>query len=272
MINKYFIIISIIIIFIIILFNFKENKIIENIENLNNFDDLIYNNIEVVIARYNENIEWINHPPFNKFKSIICYNKGKNINYYNFNNNVKFYNLDNVGKCDHTYLYHIITNYYNLENITIFLPASWTDRHHYDKYNYSLTVISKTLESQNTVFFGPKTNNLYKELYNFKISDHLTTNNNNKELFSEKQLLLSKIRPYGKWYEKIFNTNNKIKIVTFLGVFSVHKNHILQHPIEYYQNIINYINNHPSPEVGHYIERSWGSIFFPYPSTCLYYY
>lgn len=273
MINKYNIIqiLTIIIIIIIIILSKKKNNI-ERIENLNKYDNSLFENIEIVIARYNENIEWINKPPFNKFKSIICYNKGKSLNHNDYNNNIKFYKLDNVGKCDHTYIYHIIANYYNLKNITIFLPGSWTDMIDYDKYNYTLTVINKTIETQNTVFFGQKINNLYLDLYNFEINKHVTTNPSNRKLFEESELLLSDIRPYGKWYEKIFNTNNIIKIVTFLGIFSVHKNHILQHPIEYYQNIINYINNHPSPEVGHYIERSWGSIFYPYPSSCLHYY
>jgi len=273
MINKYYIvqILTFIIIITIIILSFKKNNI-ETIENINNYDSSLFDNIEIVIARYNENIDWVNKPPFNKFKHITCYNKGKSLNYKNFNSNIKFYKLDNVGKCDHTYIYHIISNYYNLKNITIFLPGSWTDIINYDKYNYALTVINKTIETQNTVFFGQKVNNLYLDLYNFQINEHKTTNFNNKTLFKESKLLLSELRPYGKWYEKIFNINNIIKIVTFLGIFSVHKNHVVQHPIEYYQNIINYINNHPSPEVGHYIERSWGSIFYPYPSSCLHYY
>jgi hypothetical protein len=36
----------------------------------------------------------------------------------------KIVNLPNVGKCDHTYLYHIINNYNNLSKILVFLPGS----------------------------------------------------------------------------------------------------------------------------------------------------
>jgi hypothetical protein len=80
------------------------------------------NNVEIVISRYNEDLSWINEYPFNQFEYIV-YNKGDNDNFEK-NNVKKIINLDNVGRCDHTYLYHIINNYDNLSEHTIFLPGS----------------------------------------------------------------------------------------------------------------------------------------------------
>ena len=77
-------------------------------------------NIEIVISRYNENLEWLNYEPFNKYKNII-YNKGPNDDFCK-TNNIKVFNLENIGRCDHTYLFHIIENYDNLADITVFLP------------------------------------------------------------------------------------------------------------------------------------------------------
>ena len=38
------------------------------------------NNIILVIARYNENLDWLTEEPFNKYNSIV-YNKGINDNF-----------------------------------------------------------------------------------------------------------------------------------------------------------------------------------------------
>jgi len=37
----------------------------------------------------------------------------------------------------------------------------------------------------------------------------------------------------------------------------------VNHPITRYQHLILTVNDHFNPEAGHYIERSWGAIFYP---------
>ena len=78
--------------------------------------------IDIIIARYNEDLNWMLESPFNNFKYIV-YNKGDNDNFCK--ENVKqIINISNLGKCDHTYLYHIVNNYYNLAEILVFFPGS----------------------------------------------------------------------------------------------------------------------------------------------------
>ena len=80
------------------------------------------NNVEIIIARYNESLNWIIQYPFNQFEFTV-YNKGDNTNFEK--KNVKnIINIPNVGRCDHTYLYHIIENYNNLKEIIVFFPGS----------------------------------------------------------------------------------------------------------------------------------------------------
>jgi hypothetical protein len=55
------------------------------------------NHIELVISRYNEDLEWLKEEPFNKYPSI-CYNKGKNLDFYR-PKNMKVVNIENVGRC-----------------------------------------------------------------------------------------------------------------------------------------------------------------------------
>lgn len=69
-------------------------------------------NAEIVIARYNENLNWLKLLDPNI--KITIYNKGKSdIEYSSIA-------LPNVGRESHTYLYHLVNNYDNLADITIF--------------------------------------------------------------------------------------------------------------------------------------------------------
>ncbi len=79
-------------------------------------------NIDIIISRYNEDLSWTMESPFNLFQYIV-YNKGNNEN-FNKTNVKQTINIENVGKNDHTYLYHITNNYDNLSNIIVFFPGS----------------------------------------------------------------------------------------------------------------------------------------------------
>ena len=66
-------------------------------------------NNEIVVARYEENIDWLTLIEGFEFK---VYNKksGENL-------------LENVGRESHTYLSHIVKNYENLADFTVFLQG-----------------------------------------------------------------------------------------------------------------------------------------------------
>lgn len=222
--------------------------------------------IECVIARYNENTDWFADDPFNKF-NMICYNKGPKLPDNCFTKNCKIFNLDNVGRCDHTYLYHIIKNYNNLADVTIFLPGSCMDPH---KKKFTMNVINNVLKTKTTVLQGDILNDVRKDLYNFTLDSYKATNKENVEINPESQLEKSPIRPFGKWFDVNFGSDLKVKVFCFYGIIAVAREHIIQHPIERYQKLIKYVNKSSNPEAGHYMERSWGAIFYPYPESCVY--
>ena len=70
--------------------------------------------VNIVVAKYNENIEWTkkiqNH-------NITIYNKSDNF----VENSIK---LKNKGREGETFLYHIINNYNNLDEVTVFLQGN----------------------------------------------------------------------------------------------------------------------------------------------------
>ena len=139
------------------------------------------------------------------------------------------------------------------------------------KRNSTNDVLSHILETKNTVLHGGFKNNVYTDVYDFILDEWAATNPQNKTINPESKLQKCPIRPFGKWYEKNFDTNITINVLVWYGIFAVAREHIIQHPIERYENLIKYVDSHSNPEAGHYMERSWGAIFYPYPSSCIYY-
>ena len=240
-----FILFVIIVIIIIILLRIKSLEHMEtNIK------------ITLVISRYNEDLEWLKEEPFNKYP-VIIYNKGINNNYY-IPPNAITYKLPNVGRCDHTYLYHIIKYYDLLEGNIIFLPGSNNIKY---KMKKSLKLIKYIEMLNKTVFIGYYFDNVKKNLYNFKLSNYIATNSNNAKLNPEKKLTLSPIRPFGKWYDHHFG-DMKINYVSYYGIIGINSEDILQHPKSYYENLIKDVSTSSNPEAGHYFERAWNAIFY----------
>ena len=82
---------------------------------------------EVVIARYNEKVDWIVkefpwilEEPSNK--AITVYNKG--IDNLSLPVNIKIVDLPNIGRETHSYFYHIINNFDNLADRVLFLQGN----------------------------------------------------------------------------------------------------------------------------------------------------
>jgi len=224
--------------------------------NYDKFINFENKNIELVISRYNENLEWLNTEPFNKYSNII-YNKGINDNFITNNKTKNIVKLKNVGRCDETYLNHIIRNYDNLADITIFLPGSLDIE---IKKIKAILLINEIEKHQNIVFIGVKYNNVKNDLYDFQLDNWTASGKSNAEINPESQLELAQTRPFGKWYESHFN--HDIQFVSYQGIIGISKEDILNHPKSYYENLIAELQNSSNPEVGHYFERSWEAIFY----------
>ena len=221
------------------------------------------NNVEIIIARFNEDLSWTQEAPFNLFHYIV-YNKGNNENF--IKTNVKqIINIENVGKNDHTYLYHITENYNNLSNITVFFPGSLNLD--YKKFK-AKTILNNIIKSKysRAYFVGHYHPNIKEVFNNFKLDNWETSDTQNFLLNNESALQKSEIRPYGKWYTHFFG-NIQAQWTTMCGIFSIDKRDIIQYSIKCYQILIQTVNTHSNPEAGHYIERSWGAIFYPLKYT-----
>lgn len=217
---------------------------------------------EIVIARYNETLSWLLEFPFNQFTYIV-YNKGENLDFEKTNIK-KIIDLPNVGRCDHTYLYHIVTNYNNLAPITVFFPGSINSM--IGKKNKAIKILKNILIYNTAIFLGNYLPSVKQTFNNFILDNWTCSDPINSSLNSESKLSPSIIRPFGKWFQYHFG-NITVKYYCTQGILSIHKLDIIKHPISRYQNLLAGVECHSNPEVGHYIERAWAAIFHPFLFT-----
>jgi hypothetical protein len=236
------------------------------IKNRNTQKETLENNInlQIVIARYNEDLEWLKEEPFNQYP-VIVYNKGPNTDFYHAPNITQIIPVKNIGRDAHTILYHIIEKYDNLADVTVFLPGSSQMEHKIPKAKSQVTECAKhnntvIIKNNSSTSYHP--NGIQKDLNDFQIDDYASTDTKNKDLNPENKLLPAEIRPFGKWHATRF-PNIQTNYVSYNCIIGISKKHILQHPKSYYENLIRELSTHSSPEVVHYYERSWFSIFTP---------
>jgi hypothetical protein len=220
--------------------------------------------VELVISRYTENLNWLQQEPFCNYYHTI-YNKGLDSK---FNVNFKtlsVISLNNIGRESHTYLKHITLRYNNLPKLTIFLPGSLNENLNKMEKAKQILKLYEEHKHVNSTMIGVYYNlGLENELSDFKID--YWCSKSKREIYSNENSIIKNcpIRPFGIWHKHVFG-NIKPHIVPYGGVFSVSKNDITQHKIKRYETLLKILENTKSsnPEEGHYFERSWESVFYP---------
>lgn len=218
----------------------------------------------IVISRYNESLDWLRLIQLPPEYSIYIYNKGSNSTFYMHPNVKCIITLPNVGRCDHTYLYHVLTHYNSLGDIVIFLPGCCNIPHKSITMKRMLLEVEETEEGAFPAI--SRMNDVKHDLYHFELDEWQSTTSENYEANPERKLTPANIRPFGKWFQHFFG-NRHVTIHQLWGIFSISKKDILQHSHLYYQSLINEFGNSSNPEVGHYFERSWAAIFGPFRYT-----
>jgi len=217
--------------------------------------------IEIVVARYNEDLVWLKFPPFNKYP-VVIYNKGPNEDFYKPPLLKKVVNLPNVGRESHTFLWHIIDNYHGgISPLTAFLTGS-TELE--KKYRSSVHMVEMLEQTQNTFLSCGYCENANDHMWNFQIDKCPSSHAKNIEANMDDTIRISKIRPFGKWFSATFINGEKNAGIAWNSIIGISNRHILQKPIEFYERLIRECNTHHNEETGHYFERSWYAVFYPY--------
>jgi Protein of unknown function (DUF3431) len=214
--------------------------------------------LEIVVARYNENLHFIQYDPFGQFP-IWVYNKGTNLKFYK-TDNMTIKSLPNVGREGHTYLHHIITHYDCLPEVTVFLPGS-ADFHL--KWEKSSMVLFEAMEKMKTIIIHDmEVEHICDILADFSMNNHPSQNPINRNENQIVDLEPSALRPFGVWYHTWF-PDIPCRYIVHNGVLAIHRDHIRQRPKEFYQDFIEQLSTSSNPEVGHYVERAWCALFYP---------
>ena len=249
---------------------------------------------DMVIAKYKENLDWLKHYEKHEFtfRDVIVYNKAKENTsktskdigcILNGKECIKI-NLPNVGRCDHTYLHHIIKNYGRLADVTIFTKGSSDIGNEAKKLSFITEQVFKTHDTVFSVYRTPDAIGHVHEK-DMKMSSYLAKHPSNHHEIHD--LAPASLRPFGAWFTKHFSDIH-INYVSYYGIMAVSRAHIHHRSLSYYEKLIKELSGHSNPEVGHYkklikelsghsnpevghyIERSWLAIFHPVPEECIY--
>jgi hypothetical protein len=198
--------------------------------------------IDVVIAKYNENIEWansINH-------TVFIYDKSGSP----IKNSIP---LENLGREGNTFLYHIVNNYDNLAEITIFLQGNPLD---HCRHLNNESSIEKCVEYINNLKFPIEFQGFLQDIYCYDLQTlegrpiNWTVNadlNTKKGIFKQP---LSVDFPHTQGAQYI-----------------VPKEYILHRPIEFYKKLLKmsmtneYCDDKKDKICAWGLERLWVAIF-----------
>lgn len=216
-------------------------------------------NVDIIVARYNEDLKWTLEYPFNQFQYIV-YNKGPN-QLFEKSRVKRIMQVPNVGRCDHTYLYHITHHFNTLADINVFFPGSVQMD---TKKQRAINILERIIRNdyQEAVFIGKYSTNILKEFHHFTLETWKASDPQNISVNNEQILQPSILKPFGKWFRHHFG-NIPVHYRVDNSIFAVHKKDIVKHDISRYQKLVMELASHSNPEVGHYCERAWGAIFYP---------
>ena len=234
--------------------------------------------IDLVIARYNESLDWLKDYADKKFNKIYVYNKGATpvkCPLKPLDGEVIYSNLLNVGRCDHTYIHHIIKNYNSLGDVTLFIKGSVvcpTRGMQREPEKFKLT-LDKVFETGNSVFVGKKyPPDIATTLGDFKMDTYIAHCTINVNAATQPALHPSNPPVLRDWYKKRFPNVKGEDRVCFAGIFAVSREHIKHnnHTPQYYQPFLDELAEHSNPSAGHHLERSWLALFYRIPDECFY--
>ncbi len=202
----------------------------------------------LIIARYNENLEWLKkHQDF----EIIVYNKGHKLKKNRLFNII---DLKNIGRESHTWLYHIVENYYELNDINIFLQGKIDDL---DCMAYSDP--NKYIKKANLHGFAASRYGLLGPLHwNWNVGVDKDIRYKKKWLNNEISRSNIGFRNFAK---SLFPQIPLFVATSYSGCFAVKKKVILQYDISFYKDLLDILGKHKNPIEGHYMERLWCYLF-----------
>ena len=202
----------------------------------------------LIISRFNEDISWLED--FEDFK-VIIYNKGEKLAKSKFKNIIE---LSNVGKESHTWIYHIIKNYDNLDDINIFLQGRIDDlgcMAYQNPNDYIKRINKYGFVASRFGMLGP---------FHWEWNVGIKNNPKYKKAWENNEISKSKIG-FRAFSKKLFPCIPLFVSTSYGGCFAVKKESIKNYDINFYRKLLDSLNKSRDPIEGHYMERLWCYMF-----------
>ena len=202
----------------------------------------------LIIARYDEDLDWLEK--YKDFK-ITVYNKGSRFKNKKF---FKVINLENKGRESQTWLYHIVKNYYNLDEINVFLQGKIDDLDcmaYKNPNNYLKKINKYGFKASRYGILGP---------LHWDWNVNIQKDNRYKKQWENNEISRSNIG-FRNFAKELFPSIPLFVATSYSGCFAVKKEMIMQHDIVFYQKLLTILSKNKNPIEGHYMERLWCYIF-----------
>jgi hypothetical protein len=201
---------------------------------------------DIVVARYNESINWVDWLTPEQRTRVKVYNKGPDDLSYPVTEK-----LPNIGREGHTYLWYIIQNYDRLPDYVIFIQADPFDHFNFEPKDMSDVVREWIRE----VKWNGITKGVTSHEYEHDIS-------RDSRFGYYKGNLYPSSRNFGEWMDEFVEQGVcPPKRMHACGCFGVSSKLIKTRSVDYYKKILDDLSVDNNPESGHYLERSWHYIF-----------
>ncbi|CAO5677682.1 MAG: hypothetical protein NEHIOOID_00850 [Holosporales bacterium] len=227
-----------------------------NFADYNEYQDFHVNKLEIVVARYNEDLSWLRQ--FSDCFKITVYNKGQQIQ--PFMPNMTVIDIKNVGRESHTYLTHVVNCYGRFAPFTLFIQGNPSD--HIDP----------------TFFEKIHTSELRKPDYALSVIGANPIPYSGLTLIEHCKNLTPADFKDGPWKNTVFNPNfptiddfaaycgisllkNGQFAVSYGAQFIVSNQKLMSRSVGYYEKILGTVSNSTAPIEGHFFERIWDLVF-----------
>jgi hypothetical protein len=193
----------------------------------------------VVVARFEEDVEWVKEIEH----KVYLYNKGSS----SVLNEIK---LSNVGRESQTYLHHIVTNYYNLDDITIFLQG--------DPHEHGLSDNFFNMESFNTAEYINDFTPFLRRMDNYC---YLHEDPNQACNMFENSSVTFTFKEFAA--EHGLKNLKDIETIEFVqgAQFAVHRHAIQRTKLDVYKRFLETMSKKENEFCGHIMERLWKYFF-----------
>ncbi len=218
----------------------------------------------VIITRYNEYIDWIRYI-VDSVDFIYIYNKGYNENFFKhfdpkeYPNKIMFLTLPNIGRIDHTLVYHILEHWDDLPSVLINLPGSVMMS---QKKGFYLSSIMRRLPDLRKVysgFYGPRFHKV-SQTFNYSIDNYQAEGVCNR---NDNPFIKSEYYDFQVWKKAIID-ERPMRYVAMRGMFSVARENITHIDKSVFERLKESLSVGDNIENGHFAERIWAHLFRQY--------